>query len=84
MSSGFVMAGYPPMVRRNSRAAPMSVTLSDRAVGADVERLDRANPVVLRRCFQTGEADWIRSQPDLDRAFYRIWTRKESSRSPCR
>lgn len=51
-------------------------------VGVDVERVRRLNdPVgIARRFFTAREADWLqrRTRDELNRAFFRLWTRKEA------
>ena len=47
-------------------------------VGADVETLQKADPAVGAVCFRSAEQEWIRNAGDPDRAFTRLWTRKES------
>ena len=51
-------------------------------VGVDVERIRRLKDsrALARRFFSKREADWLQRQNDgeLDRAFFRMWTRKEA------
>ena len=52
--------------------------VSDQPVGVDVEVLQSAAPGVEAKCFQPREREWIHRSDDPDRAFTRLWTRKES------
>lgn len=51
-------------------------------VGVDVERIRRLNnsQAIARRFFTKREADWLQDRTDgqLDRAFFDLWTRKEA------
>ena len=47
-------------------------------VGADVEEIKRFDARVAGRCFTAAEQAWLAGQADTARAFYRLWTRKES------
>ena len=51
-----------------------------REVGVDVEamRSGRRTQAIAERHFTDAEADSIRTAPDPDAAFYRLWTRKEA------
>lgn len=52
--------------------------VSDDPVGVDVETCREVIDGVARRCFQECELTWLYAQPDVDEAFTRLWTRKES------
>ena len=52
--------------------------VSDTPVGADVEKPRRLRPDVVRRCMRPEEIRWLEESSDPDRAFTRLWTRKES------
>ena len=52
--------------------------VSDEPVGIDVAAPVAYDPGVARLCFAEGERRWMGMQPDLDAAFTRLWTRKES------
>ena len=70
---------HPDLHFNLSHSGTLAVcAVSDRPVGADVETLNRAKPAVARRCFQPRELEWMERSLDWDRAFTRLWTRKES------
>lgn len=48
------------------------------SVGVDVEVYQQMDERVARICFQEKECDWLGAQEDPDKAFARLWTRKES------
>lgn len=52
--------------------------LSDRELGADLQRERRWNESVARRCFAPPEREWILSAADRDAAFHQVWAMKES------
>ena len=55
--------------------------VSDRPVGCDVERIMPFDEGVARECLTDGELTWVGRQPsgsDRDRAFIRLWVRKEA------
>lgn len=52
--------------------------VSDRAVGADVEKIRKFPERVLKRCFTDYESDYVQNDPDPDMAFFQLWTLKES------
>ena len=52
--------------------------VSDVPVGIDVETGHRYDPGVTARCFQPDEIALIKNAPDPDKAFTRMWVRKES------
>ena len=55
--------------------------VSDRPVGCDVERIVPFDEGVARECLTDGELTWVGRQPsgsDRDRAFIRLWVRKEA------
>ena len=52
--------------------------VSGRPVGVDVEEIRSYEEDVARLCFLRKERDWAGREEDLDKAFYRLWTRKES------
>lgn len=51
---------------------------SDCEVGCDIERIREAPLEIARRHFQTAEAAYIQAAPDRDKAFFALWTLKES------
>lgn len=67
-----------------SHSADLMLLAVTRAVpvGVDVERIRRLKDsrALARRFFSKREADWLQRQNDgeLDRAFFRLWTRKEA------
>ena len=55
--------------------------VGDGPVGCDVERIAPFDEAVARQCLTDGELAWVRGAPsgsDRDRAFIRLWTRKEA------
>ena len=53
--------------------------VADHPVGVDVEQVREAHLGIAKRFFLPGEFAWISQSADPDRAFYRLWTRKESA-----
>lgn len=47
-------------------------------VGVDVEQVKPLNAAVVQRCLTAQEQCWLTQQEDWNRAFTRLWTRKES------
>ena len=55
--------------------------VSDRPVGCDVERIAPFDEAVARECLTDEELAWVKRAPfgsDRDRAFIRLWVRKEA------
>lgn len=52
--------------------------VSDCEVGCDIEKVSSAPMKVAQHYFSPGESEYINSEPDKDRAFFTIWTLKES------
>ena len=52
--------------------------VSGEPVGADVEALHAYDAGVMRLAATPAEHEWMSTQDDKDRAFTRLWTRKES------
>lgn len=52
--------------------------VSDCEVGCDIEKVSRAPMKVAQHYFSPAESEYINSEPDKDRAFFTIWTLKES------
>lgn len=52
--------------------------VSDCEVGCDIEKVSNAPMKVAQHYFSPGESEYINSEPDKDRAFFTIWTLKES------
>ncbi len=82
----FLQAGKPVLAEREDLYFSLShsgsyamCAVSDREVGADVQKIKPVRLSVARR-FHFGERDWLAEQPgeDQNRAFFRIWTRKEA------
>ena len=46
-------------------------------VGVDVERIDPYSESVAKKCFTAAELEWLSGQA-CDKAFFRLWTGKES------
>ncbi len=73
------LLSYPDLHFNLSHSGTLALcAVSDRPVGADVERPGRADQAVARRCFLPQELEWMENAPDRARAFTRLWTRKES------
>ncbi len=51
---------------------------SDNEVGADIEKIAAHSEAVARRCFRPEEQEWLMRREDRDRAFFHLWTAKES------
>lgn len=51
--------------------------ISEHEIGVDVERVAPFDDRVARRCYTGAELAWLYAQKD-PRAFYRLWTAKES------
>ena len=52
--------------------------LSDCEVGCDIEKVVSAPLEVAEHYFNPGELEYIKSEQDKDRAFFTLWTLKES------
>lgn len=52
--------------------------LADTQVGADVQKTTAYNTRLASRVFTPDEIEWTENSPDRDKAFTRLWTRKES------
>lgn len=52
--------------------------LSEHELGADVQRVQPYDRRLAMRFFTSGEIRYIECCPDMDRAFIRVWTLKES------
>ena len=52
--------------------------VSDCEVGCDIEKVSNAPMKVAHHYFSPAESEYINSEPDKDRAFFTIWTLKES------
>lgn len=52
--------------------------LSHVPVGCDLEEIRKADIPVARRFFTKEEVDWLLQESDQNKAFYRLWTWKES------
>lgn len=52
--------------------------VSDCEVGCDIEKISSAPMKVAQHYFSPAESEYINSEPDKDRAFFTIWTLKES------
>lgn len=72
-----------PEFRFNISHSGMSAVLavSDREIGIDIEKEEKADLAVAKRFFTAPEYAYLCAQPDSNernRAFFRIWTAKES------
>lgn len=54
------------------------MALSDSSVGCDIERIRPGRDSIADRFFSHAESAWIQAAEDPVRAFYRIWTARES------
>ncbi len=52
--------------------------VSDCEVGCDIEKVSSAPMKVAQHYFSPAESEYMNSEPDKDRAFFTIWTLKES------
>lgn len=52
--------------------------LSDKPVGADLQKLRPCNPALVRRFFTAEEGAWLEEQRERDLAFSLLWSLKES------
>ena len=74
-----VLKNNPDVHFNLSHSGTLAVcAVSDQPVGADVERIQKPDAGVAALCFQTAEQEWINQSAAPDRAFTRLWTRKES------
>lgn len=70
---------YPKVHFNLSHSGSMVMCiLSDYEAGCDVEKIKPGRERVAKRFFSAEEKAFLESEEDFDRAFYRIWTRKES------
>lgn len=51
---------------------------SDCEVGCDIEKIRKAPMEIAQRHFQAAESAYIQAAPDRDKAFFTLWTLKES------
>ena len=73
------LAGEPHIFFNLSHSGCDAVcAVSEEEVGVDVEEIGRGGADVARISFVREEIDWRKRQEDRDRAFFRLWTRKES------
>lgn len=56
----------------------VAMAVADCEVGIDAEDMRPYSDEVATRCFTPAELAWMRAQPDLEQAFYVLWTGKES------
>ncbi|MFT4286062.1 4'-phosphopantetheinyl transferase family protein [Nocardioides sp.] len=56
----------------------VAAAAAERPVGIDVERIRPVSPGVVARMLTESEQEWLWRQPDADRAFTRLWVRKEA------
>ena len=82
----FLQAGKPVFTQLEdvhfslSHSGPYAMcAISDRPIGVDVQQIKPIHMSVARR-FHFRERDWLAEQPqhEQQRAFFRIWTRKEA------
>lgn len=77
--------GKPYLARHNdihfnlSHSGTIAVcAVSDCPVGVDTEQPQQCREGVARRFFTKDEVDYVRNREDRDKAFIKIWVRKES------
>ena len=74
-----VLKNNPDVHFNLSHSGTLAVcAVSGRPVGVDTECLQKEDAGVSALCFQAAEREWIRRSAEPDRAFTRLWTRKES------
>ena len=56
----------------------IAAAFSKKDIGVDVERIQPCDMKIAERFFSPEETAYIRNQPDNDKAFYEIWTKKEA------
>ena len=56
----------------------IAAAFSDKEIGVDIEKIIEPNFDIAKRFFTQNENNYIVSQDDSRRAFYEIWTKKES------
>ena len=74
------LMGYPGFHFNISHTrSAIVVALSNREIGVDIERVDKADLRIARRYFTAAEVDWIEAGgAEADERFYTVWTRKEA------
>jgi len=73
------LVNHPELSFNLSHSGDLAVcVVSDAPVGVDVEVLREAYPEIEDACFCPEERLWLEQSGDRERAFYRLWTRKES------
>lgn len=55
------------------------VAISENSIGVDIEKIRKINPKIIKRSFTKSEIAYImKSEIDIDKRFYEIWTKKEA------
>ena len=73
------LMGYPGFHFNVSHTRnALAAAVSDSEIGADIERIRKADFKIAARFFAPPEREFVLSSPDPDRAFCEIWTRKEA------
>lgn len=70
--------GCPINVNLSHSGAYAVCAVSDKAVGVDIQKADKANMALAKRFFTDEECEFIRSSHNPNEAFYNIWVKKES------
>ena len=80
LPEGKLVLAHCPEVHFNlSHSGTLAVAaVSDLPVGVDTEILAKMDPGMGSFCLRQSEQEWVRRSADPDRAFLRLWTRKES------
>lgn len=70
---------YPKINFSISHSCDMCIVcFSDREIGCDIEKIETADMKIADRFFEKAEKDFITNSKDINSAFYKIWTLKES------
>ena len=73
------LKGYPKFYFNISHTRnALAVAVSDSEVGVDIERVKAAEHGISDRFFALPEREYIVNSLNPDKAFYEVWTRKES------
>ena len=71
--------GYPSFHFNISHTkSAIAISVSNRAVGVDIERVGTCDLHIVKRFFTDNERNYILNSRDRDKAFYEVWTRKEA------
>lgn len=74
-----VLSAHPDIHFSLSHSGKLAVcAVSEQTVGADIEAWQQMEDQIAEMCFTAVELKWLNAQQRADRAFIRLWTRKES------